>query len=74
MKSLGSTKKGKLVVNKKPYSRQKTEHSRLMKNFALTPLHRWKKAFSLMSLSLAFKRGSLKVPQGKGLLLGKSAA
>jgi len=74
MKSKGSTKRGKLLVHKKPYSRQQAEHSRLMKNLALTPLNRWKKAFSLMSLSLAFKRGSLKLPQGKGLLLGKSAA
>ncbi len=74
MKSKVSAKRGKLFVHKKPYSRQKTEHARLMQNLALTPLHRWKKAFSLMSLSLAFRRGALKVPQGKGILLGKSAA
>lgn len=42
---------------------------RLQENFALSYDERMKKAFQLMRLSLLFKNGAIKKPQGKGIVL-----
>ncbi len=58
----------KLILHTNPDLNAINER-RLQENFALTPQERLKKAFELMRLSLLFKNGVIKKPQGKGVVL-----
>jgi len=58
----------KLILHTEPNSEAIRER-RLREDFALSHQERMKKAFNLMRLSLLFKKGSIKAPQGKGILL-----
>jgi len=49
--------------------RQEVEDRRLQENLLLTPGQRLEKMFRLMALAIKFKKGPLKLPQGKGIVL-----
>ena len=51
--------------------REQIEAERLPRTLALSPNERMHIAFELMALSLAFKKGPIKEPQGKGIVLRK---
>lgn len=63
--------KGKLIIHDPPLSPEEIEERRMAEDFAMTPLQRWNKMFTLMELALLFKKGPLKKPQGKGIVLKK---
>jgi hypothetical protein len=48
---------------------EKINERRLFEMLALTPGDRMNRAFQLMKLSLLFKKGPIKKPQGKGIVL-----
>jgi hypothetical protein len=61
----------KLILHSTPQSREEIEERRLLENLALTPEQRIEKMYRLMELSLMFKKGPIKEPQGKGIVLRK---
>ncbi|MFY9307780.1 MAG: hypothetical protein WAQ28_01905 [Bacteroidia bacterium] len=58
----------KLILHTRP-DLDAIKERRLQENLALTHQERLKKAFELMRLSLLFKNGVIKKPQGKGFVL-----
>jgi hypothetical protein len=57
------------VITYSHYDSEAIERRRLEENLKLTPLERFEKAFYLIHLSMLFKRGPLKEPEGKGVVL-----
>jgi hypothetical protein len=51
---------------------ERVENERFLKNAAKTREERMKYAFQLMELSQLFKKGPIKSPEGKGIVLRKS--
>ncbi len=58
----------KLVFHREA-NRESIVENRLYANLMLNPAERIKKAFTLMSLAVLFKKGAIKAPQGLGLVL-----
>ncbi len=52
-------------------TREQIDAERLDRILSMTPNERMHLAFELMALSLAFKKGPIKEPQGKGIVLRK---
>jgi hypothetical protein len=50
-------------------TREEIEERRRQEILAMTPAERMKLAFKLMALSAMFKKGPLKEPRGKGVVL-----
>lgn len=59
----------KIILNSPRISREEIEERRFLENLALSPEQRMKKMFDLMALSALFKKGALKAPQGRGIVL-----
>lgn len=59
----------KIILNSPGISREEIEERRFFENLALSPEQRIKKMFELMALSAMFKKGPLKMPQRKGIVL-----
>jgi hypothetical protein len=59
----------KLILHNGTETPASIEERRLKENLLLTPEERIKKAFQLMALSLLFKNGPIKKPQGLGIVL-----
>ncbi len=58
-----------LILHSVPQSEDKVHEKRMLENLALTPMERFKKMFALIQLSVSLKKGPLKMPQGKGIVL-----
>lgn len=58
----------KLIIHN-ANSLKEVEDRRLDENLKLSPLERFEKALLLIELSLLFKKGPIKLPQGKGIVL-----
>jgi hypothetical protein len=58
----------KIILNKEP-NPQAIINRRVQEDLALSPSERLQKAFRLMRLSLLFKKGPIKEPQKKGIVL-----
>lgn len=59
----------KLILNPVMLSKEQVSEKRMFENLALTPMQRWEKMFALIQLSASLKKGILKMPEGKGIVL-----
>jgi hypothetical protein len=58
-----------LILHADILSDEQTREKRLHENLALTPMQRWEKMFAMIQLAASLKKGPLKQPQGKGIVL-----
>lgn len=59
----------RLILHEKPLTREEIEERRLLEHLALSPEERIKRMFALIELAMKFRKGPLKLPQGKGIVL-----
>jgi hypothetical protein len=62
---------GKVILHSPDLTPEEIENIRLDRILAMTPKERMQRMFDLMELALAMKKGPLKEPQGKGVILRK---
>jgi len=61
----------KLILHPIGTTLEEIARQRLLRSLERSPNERMHLAFRLMELSLAFKNGPIKLPQGKGIILKK---
>jgi hypothetical protein len=59
----------KIILHPPGTTREEIEQRRIQENLKRTPAERMSFAFRLMALAMMLKKGPLKQPQGKGVVL-----
>ena len=58
-----------LILHNAAPSDEHIREKRMHENLALTPMQRWEKMFAMIQLAASLKKGPIKQPQGKGIVL-----
>jgi|GEM_PF-3731549 len=61
----------KIILHPPGTTREEIEELRLIRNLERTPNERMKLMFAINAMCLMLKKGPLKMPQGKGIILKK---
>jgi hypothetical protein len=62
----------KLIIHPPGTTREQIEEERLLRNLERSPEERMKLMFKLNAIALMLKKGPIKLPQGKGVILKKN--